>query len=156
MPDIVLLWILNEIICITVCINCIYHLAQCKAQNLVSVVQLLILFSECHFPSDAPSSKSIGLLFSQFFFFFLLVYLPLIISLSYSKGHRLCFLSGDTEMEINICQGSKLVEGRGEKKNWTREEIELQHRLNKLWSISCVHLEWGSFLLYQNGKYLYA
>ena len=35
--------------------------------------------------------------------FFLLVYLPLIISLSYSKGHRLCVLSGDTEMEINVC-----------------------------------------------------
>lgn len=70
-------------------------------------------------------AKSIGLLGICLFLF---AVLPLIISSSYSKVHRLYVLAGDTEIEMNICWRSTLVERSGRGENWTRKETELQYR----------------------------
>lgn len=88
-------------------------------------VQLLSSFSEYSFPSNAFMAKSTGLLGICLFLF---AVLPLIISSSYSKVHRLYVLAGDTEIEMNICWRSTLVERSGRGENWTRKETELQYR----------------------------
>lgn len=116
-----LLWIIHEIICI----NHINHLAQGKAQSLCSVCSFYHHF--LNIASPAMLSWPNPLAFWAFVCFCFAV-LPLIISSSYSKVHRLYVLAGDTEIEMNICWRSTLVERSGRGENWTRKETELQYR----------------------------
>lgn len=112
-----LLRIIHEIICI----NHINHLAQGKAQSLCSVCSFYHHF--LNIASPAMLSWPNPLAFWAFVCFCFAV-LPLIISSSYSKVHRLYVLAGDTEIEMNICWRSTLVERSGgggkldKKRNW--------------------------------------
>lgn len=80
----------------------------------------------------------------------------IIVSSSCPKGHGLCFLAWDTEMEMCIHLGSTLVAERGEKK-----KLNCNAGPIKPWSASWGNLEWSTAyqcwpMLGQNARYLHA
>ena len=79
------------------------------------------------------------------FFCLLACFKPLIIALSYSKGHRLCFLAGDRDgdehlLGINTCRREGREEELDKRRNWIamQAQASIGQPPGRIWSEPCL------------------